>query len=60
VCFVDAGIPLTSQHEEYENGELVEIIHAAQGKIHTKEPMMVDDYAVIDKDAPIHEEPDSD
>jgi len=48
-CFVDAGIPLTSQHEEYENDdvplvELVEIICAAQRKIHTKEPMMVEDY----------------
>ena len=60
VCFVDAGIPLTRQHEEYENDdvplvELVEIIRAAQGKIHTKEPMTVEEYAVIDQDAPIPE-----
>ena len=59
VCFVDAGIPLTRQHEEYENGELVEIMGAAQGKIHNKEPLTTEDYAVIDQDAPIHEELDS-
>ena len=42
--FVDAGIPLTRQHKEYEKDdvplvELVEIMRAAQGMIHTKEPM---------------------
>ena len=59
VCCVDPGIPLTRQHEEYENGELVEIMRAAQGKIHNKEPLTTEDYAVIDQDAPIHEELDS-
>ena len=39
-----ARIPLTGQHEEYEKddvplAELVEIMRAAQGMIHTKEPM---------------------
>ena len=43
-CFVKAGIPLTGQHEEYENddvplAELVEIMREAQGMIHTEEPL---------------------
>jgi len=63
-CFVKAGIPLTGQHEEYENddvplAELVEIMRAAQGMIHTEEPLTAEYYDVIDQDAPIHEELDS-
>ena len=34
-------------------------MRAAQGKIHNKEPLTTEDYAVIDQDAPIHEELES-